>query len=83
MPTSCWGRYRKVAVLRVVPGYVPKVINDRPHGVLEIPWYEGQLNEGTTKRSAYYRALRQAEKYAQDQNGECAGLGVDRIITST
>jgi hypothetical protein len=36
MPSSCWGDYARVAVLRVTVGAVPKAIDDRRRNVLEI-----------------------------------------------
>jgi len=59
MPTSCWGRYRRVAVLELEPGFEgsPKFISERARGVARVVATWEKCNVGERKRSAYVRAL--------------------------
>jgi hypothetical protein len=61
MPNSCWGVYRRVAVLEVEPG-IERVtmISDRARGVVRVVQTWEALNVGSTERCAYERALRAA-----------------------
>ena len=68
MPTSCWGRYRNLAILEVVKGTFPKMISERARGVVDIRHYWGKLHDGKTNRSAFGRALEKAEKIAAELN---------------
>jgi hypothetical protein len=61
MPNSCWGVYRRVAVLEVEPG-IERVamISDRARGVRSVVQTWEALNVGSTARCAYARALADA-----------------------
>jgi len=58
MPASCWGKYRRVAVLEVQDG-VQKVamISSRAKGVIRVVSTWEKLSVGKTDRCAYERAL--------------------------
>jgi hypothetical protein len=66
MPASCWGRYRRVAVLEVRDGYTATRIDDRPHYVVRIVCNWERLYDGTTDRCAHARALAAARELVQD-----------------
>jgi hypothetical protein len=65
MPSSCWGTYRRVAVLEVEPGVEHvSMISTRARGVrCVVRTWEAQ-NVGTTARCAYERAIASAELLA-------------------
>lgn len=60
MPASCWGTYRRVAVLEVEAGTHPAMISERAVGVYRVVQEWGPCNVGTTERCAYERALSEA-----------------------
>lgn len=65
MPSSCWGSYRRVAVLEVRRdpqgrALRPHAIDARARGVVRIVRTWERLREGTTHRSVYQRALEAA-----------------------
>lgn len=61
MPTSCWGRYRNVAVLEVdADRDSVAMISTRARGCRRIVSYRGKLNVGSSGRDAYSVALREA-----------------------
>lgn len=62
MPNSCWGRYKRVAVIEVILGTVPKMISERAIGVVRIVETWERLNVGKTAASAYGRALAEAHE---------------------
>lgn len=70
MPSSCWGIYRKVAVVAVADDFcnTPSMISLRARGVIEIVELWDRLNVGTTERCAYRRALAEAEALAHELN---------------
>jgi hypothetical protein len=70
MPQSCWGTYRRVAVLEVEDG-VQKVamISRRARGVVRIVHLADKLSVGKTARCAYEKALAWAKEYAAELNG--------------
>lgn len=70
MPSSCWGTYRRVAVLEVVRGYQPPRIDARCAGVVEITATWERRHVGGTSRCAYARALAEAEVMAARLNAE-------------
>lgn len=72
MPSTCWGRYARVAVLEVEVGTHPTMISERARGVVRIVETWEKLNVGTSERCAYQRALAEAEELAADLN---ASLG--------
>ncbi len=63
MPGSCWGRYGKIAILRVENG-VKRVsmISKRAKGCLEVVCVWDRLHIGRTDRCAFSRAMRDAEE---------------------
>ena len=70
MPASCWGTYRKVAVVSLEDGFtgVPKMISARARGVDRIiRIWEGR-NVGSTDRCAYRVARAEAEEMAGPLN---------------
>jgi hypothetical protein len=74
MPNSCWGRYRRVAVVELSPDFDgrPAFIGDRARGVARIvaTWercHAGRYAE-TTGRTAYARAYRAALAMAATLN---------------
>ena len=69
MPSSCWGKYRRVAVLEVEPG-VERVsmISTRARGVVRVVATWEDLNVGTTERCAYAKAMRAAQSMADELN---------------
>jgi len=72
MPNSCWGTYRRVAVLEIDPSATPaggpKMISERARGVVRIVETWEALNVGKTERCAYRVALAEAEAMAEHLN---------------
>ena len=65
MPSSCWGRYRRVAVLEVQEGVDRvKMISPRALGVVRVVRTWEKRSVGSTERCAYRRALQEAQKLA-------------------
>ena len=65
VPSTCWGRYGKVAVAEIDPAEVPadgriKMISNRARGVVRIIQIWDRLYHGSTDRCAYRRACREA-----------------------
>lgn len=61
MPASCWGKYRRIAIVRMPDNaHEPPRIDERIKG-LEIVDQWRSLNVGKTDRCAYRVALREAE----------------------
>jgi len=70
MPSSCWGTYRRVGVLRLrSPGSQPRYIRDT-HAATVVRTYE-RLHVGTTDRDAYTAGLRAAVRLAAELDGRC------------
>lgn len=69
MPSSCKGRYGKVAVCEVEKGVWPKMISDRAKGLVRIVSQRDRLHIGGS-RSAYALALADAERLAKGLNNE-------------
>lgn len=70
MPSSCWGTYRRVAVVEIDPGVTSiSMISDRARGVRSVVETWEKLNVGKTERCAYKRAWRKAETMARDLAG--------------
>lgn len=69
MPQSCWGRYRRVAVLEVHAG-VERVamISQRARGVVRVVATWEKRFAGTSERCAFQRAEREAERMAAEHN---------------
>jgi len=73
MPSSCWGRYRRVGVVEVDPSIIPDdvlppMLSTRAKGVIRIVETWERLNHGKTERCAYRVALAEAEALAADLN---------------
>lgn len=70
MPSSCCGRYRRVAVVELEKGRTtrPAMISERARGIVRIVQEWRRLNAGTTDRCAYEVALAEAEELAYDLN---------------
>lgn len=67
MPRSCWGRYRRVAVLEVEPNVErAAMISTRARGVRRVVATWERCHVGTTDRSAYARALAEAHALATE-----------------
>ena len=61
MPISCWGKYRRVAVLEISSEIESaKMISERAKGVVRVVQTWEKLNVGKTKACAYQRALAEA-----------------------
>jgi len=72
MPRSCWGRYRRVALVRInqeftAKGLIPKMISTRAKGVLDVHSL-GRHHAGSTARCALARAVARAEEMARAAN---------------
>lgn len=69
MPGSCWGVYRRVAVLEVERG-ISRVSSISAHarGCVRVVATWERLNVGHTERCAYRRALAEAERLAATLN---------------
>lgn len=71
MPGTCWGVYRRVAVLEVEPGVATvAMISSHASGVVRVVETWERLNVGHTKRCAYQRALTEAEALAAKLNAD-------------
>jgi hypothetical protein len=69
MPTSCWGRYGHVAVIELYPGFETcAMISERARGVKRIVARWDRQHHGTTGRSAFQTALREAQALASQLN---------------
>jgi len=70
MPASCWGRYRKVAVLAVHDGVTrASMISERSRDVIRIVEIWDKCNVGKTDRCAFWRAYAEAVALAAKLNG--------------
>ena len=69
MPSSCWGHYGRVALLKVEAGIERvSMISPRARGVIEVVKTWEKLHLGKTERCAFERALREAENMAAALN---------------
>jgi len=72
MPSSCWGTYKRVALVQVDLDELrfgdsePRMISERARGVMTIIETWEKLNVGSTKRCAYEVALAEAEALRAD-----------------
>ena len=81
MPNSCWGVYRRVAVLEVQDGVTDvAMISSRARGVVSVVSTWEKLNVGQTSRCAYRRALAEAQQMASDLNS--AGNASDAVAVA-
>jgi len=73
MPSSCWGKYRQVAVVELEPGYSSDdvtMISERAKAVRRIVEHWGRLNVGISSRCAYARAVTEAEEICAQLNSD-------------
>lgn len=71
MPASCWGKYRRIAVLEVdADREHVSMISPRARGCHSIVATWEKLHVGTTDRCAYSRALVEATDLADRLNRE-------------
>jgi hypothetical protein len=75
MPNSCWGTYRRVAVLEVVRGVTPKMISARARGVVRVICTWERRNVGKTDRCAYSRAVAEAVEMVDELNERTGARG--------
>mgnify|MGYP003148158255 CR=1 FL=1 len=69
MPASCWGKYRKVAVVELAqPGVMPKQIHPRHKTIRRIVRMWDRLYAGTTDRCAFAKAMTLAKTLASELN---------------
>jgi hypothetical protein len=69
MPSSCWGKYGKVAVLEVEREYEDvSMISTHAKGCVNVIQVWDRLNIGTTKRCAFWKAYEKAETLANKLN---------------
>ena len=71
------GGYHSMAVIRLTPEYAaegrrPTMISARARGVLRIVHHFGLQRVGKTARSAYHRALSEAEQIAERLNRQAS-----------
>lgn len=64
MPFTCWGKYKRVAVVELQEGFsgVPTMISNRANGVKAVIKTWERLNVGRTEKCAYQRALQKAHR---------------------
>lgn len=64
MPSSCWGRYGKIAIVEVKSEFngVPKMISERARGVVRIVYEWDRLHIGKTSRCEYERTMTKARE---------------------
>jgi len=69
MPQSCWGTYKRVAVLEVEDGVeTVAMISSRARGVVEIVQTWEKLNVGSTSQCAFQKALAEAKELTAELN---------------
>jgi len=75
MPSSCWGRYGRVAVVEVDREVLareglsqPRMISECAVGVVRIIYTWERQHIGTTRRAAFSRAIEEATKMADRLN---------------
>jgi hypothetical protein len=68
MPSNCWGRYGRVAVIEVERGARPAMISQRARGVVKIIRTWERCFDGLTDRCAFARATAEAKALAAELN---------------
>jgi hypothetical protein len=92
MPNSCWGQYRNVALVHINQEYtanakMPKLISERARGVVCLSTmrsavlHMGHFHCGRTLRSAYHRALTEAQRRANVLNNLAPQAQAAEIVT--
>ena len=75
MPSSCWGIYRRVAVLEIEDGRTDvSTISCHAKGVIRVVEAWEKCHVGKTDRDAYSYALRRAEALAAQLNRKAEQL---------
>jgi len=69
MPTTCWGRYGRVALMEVEAGTKPKMISERARGVVRIVALRDRLFWGKSDDCALWRAYYELLDQASELNG--------------
>jgi len=75
MPNSCWGRYRRIAVVEIDPAKLPEgrttptMISDRSRGVVRVVATWERCHDGITERCAAGRARGSARAMVAELNG--------------
>ena len=73
MPSSCWGRYARIAVLELEPGVDDvKMISERARGCVRVIRTWERLHVGASDRCAFARAMVEAEALCSRLNGEAS-----------
>lgn len=75
MPSSCWGIYRRCAILEIVPGATPDAIDERRAGVVRVveTWERLHYVAGSD-RCAFAVALQEAIEACARLNGDDPSL---------
>jgi hypothetical protein len=68
MPSSCWGTYKRIAVVECDSNNLPKQINPKHKSVKRIMQKWERLNVGRTNRCAYQIALVEAIELCEQLN---------------
>jgi hypothetical protein len=74
MPSTCWGRYRRIGVLEIEAGARVSRIDARPRKVRRIVEIYDRLRYGATERSAYRIALAKAKALVSELEAESQEL---------
>lgn len=73
MPSTCWGTYRRVALIEVEDGVEDvAMISERAKGVVRVVKTWERRNVGKTDRCAYAKALAEAEAECDRLNAVAA-----------
>ncbi len=72
MPSSCWGRYRRVALVEVIKGQRPARLGSSNKSIVKIHELWDKLHEGKTEACAYNKALREAREMCAAENKRLA-----------
>ena len=75
MPASCWGSYRRVAVVEVTPGARPAIVSTLARGVVQVAatWERRHVGRRASGRCAYLRAVAEACDLAERLAAEAGG----------
>ena len=70
MPANCWGKYRRIAVVKLAPGFTgyPKMISERAIGVSSIVALWDRQFSGKSDRCAAAIARAEAVEMAAELN---------------
>ena len=72
MPSTCWGRYGKVAVVELTDGFDgrPKMISPRARGIERVVKEWRRLNKGSSLHCAFEKAKAEAEELVRKLNAD-------------